>query len=211
MKAFLRIVFLLLAAIAIFVATSNLWVVLDSKKSLYTDVEEIPSKNIALVLGTSRLNSAGQKNEYFENRIDAVALLYHHGKVKHIIVSGDNQTIYYNEPRDMQRSLVAKGIPAKAITMDYAGLRTLDSVIRCKEIFGQDDVIIVTQKFHAYRALFIADHYDFDAVGYSAESPSVFRNRVFLREVGARAFAVLDLYVFKTKPKYLGDKIELSF
>jgi SanA protein len=111
----------------------------------------------------------------------------------------------------MRKALVKMGVPPTAITLDYAGLRTLDSIIRCKQIFGQDKITIITQPFHSYRALFISDYYDIDAVAMVAGEPD-FENsvKVRVREYFARTKAVLDLYVFRTSPRYLGEKEEVK-
>jgi SanA protein len=111
----------------------------------------------------------------------------------------------------MRKALLKKGIPGTAITLDYAGLRTLDSIIRCKQIFGQEKITIITQPFHSYRALFISQYYELDAVAMVADEPN-FENsiKVRLREYIARPLAVLDLYVFKTAPRYLGEKEEVK-
>jgi SanA protein len=133
--------------------------------------------------------------------------LFKQGKIKHFIVSGDNRTRYYNEPSEMKKALIKQGVPATAITLDYAGLRTLDSIVRSKEIFGQDEITIVTQTFHSYRALFISDYYEIDAVAYVTNEPeSADGEMVHWREYLARAKAVLDLYVLKTEPRHLGQK-----
>ena len=98
----------------------------------------------------------GSPNPFFEKRIETAAELYRIGKIDHFILSGDNRSMYYNEPMAMLKALLKKGVPASAITLDYAGLRTLDSIVRCKQIFGQNKIIIITQPFHSYRALFIS-------------------------------------------------------
>ena len=136
--------------------------------------------------------------------------LYKAGKIKHIIASGDNRTKYHNEPMDMKKSLMARGVPKEAITLDYAGFRTLDSVVRCQKIFSQNDIIIVSQAFHNQRALFIADFYDIKAIGFNARYVPL-RNDIKtpIREYLARIKAVLDLYVLKTQPKFLGKKVEV--
>ena len=139
--------------------------------------------------------------------MSAAARLYALGKVGHIIVSGDNRTKFYNEPMEMKKALIKLGVPESAITLDYAGLRTLDSVVRSKEIFGQDHITIITQPFHSYRALFISKYYNIDAVALVAlepvDEPAV---SVYVREYFARAKAILDLYVLKTGPRHLGEK-----
>ena len=112
----------------------------------------------------------------------------------------------------MQKALVQKGVPDSLITLDYAGLRTLDSVVRSKEIFGQNRIIIITQSFHCYRALFISQFYEIDALALVAEAPPSWETaiKIYFREFFARPKAVLDLYVLKTAPRHLGDKEPLK-
>ena len=139
------------------------------------------------------------------------AELYQSGKVKYFIVSGDNRTKYYNEPIEMKKALVKSGVPDSVITLDYAGLRTLDTIVRCKEIFGQDTITIITQPFHCYRALFISNYYNMNAVAVMTEDPNPESGgRVYMREYFARAKAILDLYIFKTSPRHMGDKEPLN-
>jgi SanA protein len=119
--------------------------------------------------------------------------------------------MFYNEPMEMRKALILKGVPSSAITLDYAGLRTLDSVVRSKEIFGQNKIIIITQPFHSYRAIFISNYYDIDAVAMVAEEPDLEQTfRVRIREYLARTKAVLDLYIFKTAPHHLGEKENIN-
>lgn len=195
---------------AIFVAllvVSNWWIIRTTSPNIFADYESIPSNPVGLVLGTSSRRSDGSPNPFFHNRMEAAAHLYAMGKIGHIIVSGDNRSRFYNEPLEMKRALVKLGVPESAITLDYAGLRTLDSVVRSKEIFGQDHITIITQPFHSYRALFISNFYHIEAVALvanePADEPAV---SVYVREYFARAKAILDLYVFKTSPRHLGEK-----
>ncbi len=190
---------------------SNLWVVNSTKAYVYTDYTKLPNHRVALVLGTSKKTTSGQPNDFFEKRMDTAAELYRMGKIDHFILSGDNRSVFYNEPVEMRKALASRGVPPAAITLDYAGLRTLDSVIRSKEIFGQDKIIIITQPFHSYRALFISHYYDIDAVAMATEGPAYETSvKVRVREYLARTKAVLDLYVFKTPPRYLGKKEGLN-
>lgn len=190
---------------------SNAWVMLSTHKQVFKDVNEVPHKSIALVLGTSNRLSDGRPNPYFTNRIETAYQLFIKGKVDHIIVSGDNRSRYYNEPVAMRKALIEKGVPSSDITLDFAGLRTLDSIVRCKEIFGQESVTIITQPFHSYRALFISQYYNMDAVVMVANEPEAWQStKVVARELLARPLAVLDLYIFKTTPRFLGEKEELN-
>jgi SanA protein len=189
------------------VILSNAWIVQISSKKNFTALTDLPENEVGLLLGTSRYNKNGKSNPFFANRIDAATNLYFSGKIKHIIVSGDNKLVSYNEPREMRRALVKKGIPESAITLDFAGFRTLDSVVRSKKVFGQKKITIISQKFHNQRALFIADYYDIDAIGYCAgDPPNSSYYPTFFREIFARFKAVLDLYIFKQKPKFLGKE-----
>lgn len=190
---------------------SNVWVVQTANNRLYNSLENTPYNDVALLLGTSKLNSSGNANLFFKYRIEAVTALFHSGKVKHIIVSGDNKELSYNEPRDMRKALLANQIPDSCITLDYAGFRTLDSVVRCKKVFGQNKVTIVSQRFHLERALFIAKKYDMDAIGFIAEdAPQQYGLYTYIREYFAKFLAVIDLYILHASPKFLGEPIEIK-
>ncbi len=204
---FYLIIFLILSIVA-----TNVWVVKSTENHLLSTIEEVKPHSVALVLGTSSKLSNGEKNPFFENRISAAAQLYKSGKIVHFILSGDNlSSRYYNEPAEMQKALVKRGVPHKAITLDLAGLRTLDSIVRSKEIFGQEKILIITQPFHSYRALFISDFYNIDAMALGAKEP---QNEISLkmkvREYLARTRAVFDLYVLNTAPQHLGKKEPLA-
>ena len=199
--------FIFCALLVAFIVFSNVIIVQSTKKEIYSTVNSTPKKKVALILGTSRYTIWGTTNLYFKYRIEAAAKLYHSGKISHIIVSGDNSDKTYNEPRQMWDALLKKGIPHSAITLDFAGFRTLDSVVRSKEVFGQTEIIIISQRFHVERALFIASKYKIDAIGFAAQDPPKkysFKTRV--REYFAKTKAVIDLYIINKKPKYLGKK-----
>ena len=163
------------------------------------------------MLGTSNKTVSGGANPYFEERMETAAELYRMGKIDHLIVSGDNRSRYYNEPMEMRKALIKLGVPQTAITLDFAGLRTLDSIVRCKEIFGQNRITIITQPFHSYRALFISHFYCLDAVAMvTDEVDADYSIKVRLREYLARTKAILDLYVLKTSPRFLGEKEQIE-
>lgn len=173
------------------------------------DSQTLPETRAALLLGTTPKLANGQPNLYFQFRIQAAADLYQQGKVHHIIVSGDHSRQEYNEPDAMRDALIAHGIPAAAITADYAGLRTLDSVVRARDIFGQTRYIIVSQPFHNERAVYLARTHDIEAYGYNAHDVSIssgFKTRI--REYGARIKMFWDLLIGK-EPKFGGEKIDL--
>lgn len=190
---------------------TNVWVVQTANTRLYDKIEQVPYNDVALLLGTSKYNKTGNTNLFFKYRIEAVTALFHSGKIKHIIVSGDNKELSYNEPRDMLRALLANGIPDSCITLDFAGFRTLDSVVRCKKVFGQNKVTIVSQRFHLERALFIARKYDMDAIGFvSEDAPQQYGFYTYIREYFAKFLAVIDLYILHASPKFLGEPIEIK-
>ncbi|NQZ75671.1 MAG: YdcF family protein [Ekhidna sp.] len=208
MKRVFKFILGLCFMLFLFVFITNLWVIQTTQDQIY-DKHNLPLNDVALVLGTSKNTVEGKPNRFFVERMNAAAALHSEEYVKHILVSGDNRTKYYNEPRDMLQALGDLNIPVSDISLDYAGLRTLDSVVRCKEVFGQDKVTIVTQEFHCYRSLFIANYLEMEAVAVSADNGGPIGNTLALREVLARSMAVLDLYVLGRSPKFLGEKIEL--
>ena len=132
-------------------------------------VDELISKKVGLVLGTSKYVTTGGRNLYFKYRIDATIKLFRAGKIGHILVSGDNGHKSYNEPEEMRQELIKQGIPNNKITLDYAGFRTFDSMIRCKKVFCQTDIIIITQRFHLHRSLFLANRFGIEAIGFEAQ------------------------------------------
>lgn len=171
------------------------------------DAGKLPTRKAALVLGTSKTLRDGRKNLYFSYRMDAAEQLYRSGKVQYLIVSGDNSHKNYNEPEDMMNELVARGIPKEKIFMDFAGLRTLDSVIRAREIFGQNSFIIVSQKFHNERAVYLARKNGIDAYGYNAKDVNTYAGfKTNVREKFARAKVFMDL-LLGVDPKFGGAKV----
>ncbi len=191
------------------VGFANYWVTSTVESSAYNSLNEVEYSDVALVLGTSKSINGRVENLFFTYRIEAAAELFFAGKVKHILVSGDNSNTHYNEPRDMRLALIKKGVPPHCITMDFAGLRTFDSVVRSNKIFQQERLTIISQEFHNYRALFIAQNLGIDAIAYNAKYPQLASKKTILREYLARVKAVLDIYVFDTKPKFMGDKIDI--
>lgn len=193
---------LLATTVLMVISLANSWVVETTKYQIFEDMTTLPSNDVGIVLGTSKRATYGT-NLYFKYRMQAAADLYHAGKIKHILVSGDNHTHGYDEPTDMKNYLVGLGVPATAITCDFAGFRTLDSMVRCKEIFGVSTVTVISQGFHNQRALFIANNKGLYAVGYNARA--VYKNTP-VREYFARVAAWLDVFVWNRQPKFLGAK-----
>lgn len=197
LKSILKTLVLLTEFVLLFVLAANIWVYALTNGRTYSRVSRIPPRDTALVLGTSPKTRSGAYNPYFISRMQAASLLYHHGKIKKIIVSGERST-GYNEPAAMKNFLVNQdGLPEEAITEDPGGFQTQISVRRCKEIYGEDEVIIVSQGYHNLRALFYARNAGMNALGFDAQEitqpESYYRNQT--REIFARVQAVI-YYLF---------------
>ena len=210
LKFFLKasVVLLLLMIATVFVV--NKWVTASTEKQLYSDVNMIPHNKVGLVLGTSKHLGGGYLNPFYIYRINAAITLYKAGKIDFVLVSGDNGTRSYDEPTTMQDDLIAAGIPKEKIFMDYAGFRTLDSILRCKFVFGEDNITIISQPFHNQRAVFIANHKGVNAIAFNAKDVS--KNAGFktlLREKFARVKMLLDL-AFNKQAKFYGEKVVIQ-
>ncbi|MGM5630737.1 ElyC/SanA/YdcF family protein [Apibacter raozihei] len=204
---YVLIIFITIMIVMVFVIDKI--VSLKTKDYIFDDVDKIPANRVGVVLGTSKKLKNGNNNYYFIYRIQAAKKLYDAGKVSFFIVSGDNSSKEYNEPQDMKDDLVLAGITQDSIYLDYAGFRTLDSVIRTKDVFGQNTFTLISQKFHNERAVFLAQQYGLNAIGYNAKDVNAYYGfKTMAREKLARVKLLLDLLVNK-KPKYGGEKIEL--
>lgn len=185
---------------------SNVVAIWSSHGRIHSDLKDVPEIKVGLVFGTTdRVN--GRENLYFRYRIDAATELWNAGKIKTLLVSGDNRSHRYNEPEKMRRALVKRGIPNDRIVCDYAGFRTFDSVVRAKEIFGLDSLLVISQRFQNERAIYIARANGIDAHGYNARdvmNPGGLRTK--MREIGARVLMWFDVNVLGTRPHHLGEK-----
>jgi SanA protein len=180
-----------------------------AKNKLYSDVNTVPYNKVGLLLGTSKRLNSGYPNLYYDYRIEAATRLLKEGKIKYLIISGDNSRKEYSEPEDMRADLIAAGIDSSLIFLDYAGFRTFDSIVRLKEIFSQHSVTIISQQFHNERALYMASREGISAIAFNATDVSAkYGFRVQLREKLARVKVFVD-YWFGTKPKFLGDKVNI--
>jgi SanA protein len=177
----------------------------------YSDVSAIPYRRVGLLLGCVERLPNGRSNLYFAYRVAAAAGLLKAHKVDYLIVSGDNHVAGYDEPTDMKAALVRAGVPAERIYCDYAGFRTLDSIVRARKVFGQASVTIISQEFHNQRAIYIARHQGLDAIGFNAAGVRARRSlRTMVREQFARVKTVLDVNLLRTGPKFLGPRIEIG-
>lgn len=172
-----------------------------------SDLNDLPENKVGLLLGTSKFLQNGKPNPYFYNRMQAAANLYFADKIKYLVLSGDNKSSSYNEPRMMKKELVRLGVPDSVIYLDFAGFRTFDSVLRCRLIFGQKSFTIISQDFHLERAVFIARYFEIEAIGYQAVNVRFHEGiPTRIRESFARAKVYWDIYT-GYQPKFLGEKI----
>lgn len=175
---------------------------------LYDDIDHLPANRVGVVLGTSRYTRDGLPNGHYLRRLEAVAELLNAGKIRYILVSGDNATRYYDEPSRMRADLIAMGVSADHIYRDYAGFRTLDSVVRARKVFGLESFTVISQSYQNERAIFIAREHGIKAIAYNA--PGKFPDSDYssrIRETLARLLAVLEVCWFNTQPQFLGKSI----
>ncbi|EDP98526.1 putative transport-related membrane protein [Kordia algicida OT-1] len=210
MKKWLKRIGFTFLVFIIGIIACNTYVELISNGKTFNKVAEIPSNKVGLLLGTGKYLKNGKVNLFYSYRINATVKLYKSGKIKYILVSGDNGSKTYDEPTTFKEDLIAAGIPENKIILDYAGFRTLDSVVRSKEIFQQENITIISQQFHNERAIAIANAKGINAVGFNAKNVggrSGFKIKV--REVLARVAMCIDLVIGK-QPKFLGEKITIK-
>ncbi|WP_353111163.1 SanA/YdcF family protein [Salinisphaera dokdonensis] len=186
---------------------ANAWVVSATRNLIIDDMARLGVHDVGVVLGTSPYTRYGNQNLLFTHRMRAAAELYAAGHVRHLLVSGANPDRTYNEPRKMYQALRGLGVPDAALTLDFAGFRTLDSIVRARRIFGLESFVVISQRYHDYRALFIAHHYGVRAVAYTR--PQEDRRqplRAEAREYLARFKAVVDLFLLSKRPRFLGPE-----
>jgi len=178
---------------------------------LFDDINSVPKNKVGLLLGTSKYTGGGKYiNYYYKYRLEAAKALFDADKIEYILISGDNATRYYDEPTQMRKDLIAMGIPDSNIVLDYAGFRTLDSVVRAKKVFKTKQLTVISQKFHNQRAIYIGKYKDMKMIGFNAKDISIragFKTQI--REKLARVKMMLDLITNK-EPKFLGDEIEIG-
>ena len=197
---------LVMVVCGVVIGVCNVVVKSQAKGRIYTDVSEVPYRKVGLVLGTKPYANS-RPNRYYQYRMDAAAELYFANKISYLLLSGDNSVSHYNEPESMRKSLIERGVPDTVIYLDCAGFRTFDSMVRAKKVFAQDSVTVVSQQWHNERAIYIADHYDLDAIAFCAKDYTGGRKvylKNHLREALAKVKVVLDLLVNK-QPHFLGE------
>ncbi len=214
MKRFLRFLLILLllgvAAVVLIVLGAEAAVDLSAWGRSYSEVNEVPKRKAALVLGTSKYVPGGDENVHYRYRMDAAAELFKAGRVEYMIVSGNGAEENYDEPETMREDLIEMGVPAERIYRDDAGLRTLDSVVRADEVFGAPDMVVVSQPEHTKRAIFIGRMHGQDLIGYPGKPVSFATDpKTSIRERLARVLAVSDVFLGK-RPERVGGKVTLG-
>lgn len=175
--------------------------ILSSKDSTF-DLSSVPPAQVALVPGAG-ITADDRPTLALQDRIDGAIELYRAGKVQKILMSGDNSSVYYNEPGVMANYAISQGIPESDIVLDYAGRRTYDTCFRAKEIFDLDSVIITTQEYHLPRMIFLCDRFGLETYGMLVKQSDYLLNRYIFwkaREVLATLAAYLDIYILKPEP-----------
>jgi len=200
--------FIIITLVVITALGLDRWISWKTAPYIYDDLTTLPHRQVGVVLGTAKYYRTGVINQYYRYRIQGAINAYNSGKVNYLLVSGDNALQSYNEPRTMRRDLIAAGVEPANIVLDFAGFRTLDSIVRTRKVFDTNDFIIITQRFHCERALFIAQHMGIRAQCYAVPSPKDMWN-VRLREVAARLGAIVDLYIMKREPRFLGPLVPI--
>jgi SanA protein len=209
-KKFLKFLACATFALLILIFLCNFTINSSTKGKTFSRVDEVPQNQVGLVLGTAKKLVSGQPNQYYSFRINATIELYNAKKIAYVLVSGDNGSRYYNEPKTIKNDLIAGGIPAEKIFLDYAGFRTLDSMVRAKEVFGLEKVTVISQKFHNERAIYLAQKKGLTAVGFNAKDVTGNSGlKIHLREYLARVKVFIDL-LFNTQPKFYGERIEIQ-
>ncbi len=209
-KKFFKIALGLAIALLALIMVCNFVISTAAEGKTFTSVETTPKNRVGLILGTSKKLVTGLPNHYYSFRVKATIALYKAKKISYVLVSGDNGTSYYNEPKTIKKDLIAGGIPSEKIFLDYAGFRTLDSMVRAKEVFGLDKVTVISQQFHNERAIYLAEQKGLTAIGFNAEDVTGNSGlKVHLREYLARVKVFIDI-LLNTQPKFYGEQIEIK-
>lgn len=211
LKKFLIMIAIAFAVFVITVISINWWVQYSTTSKLYTELADIPKNKVGMLLGTRKVLPNGRINRYYKFRIHAAVKLLEMGKIDYILVSAEyRKKDNYNETQDMYESLIEAGVPKEKIVLDFAGYRTLDSVFRSKDIFGQNSLTIISQRFHNERAVYLARYKNIDAVAINAEDLGTEGWKMTIREHFARVKMLLDLYILKTQPRELGEQVYIN-
>ena len=206
-RVFIGLLFIILLMVATALGLDR-WISWKTAPFIYENVSSLPHRQVGVVLGTAKYYRTGVINQYYLYRMQGALNAYNSGKVNYLLLSGDNALQSYNEQMTMRRDLIKAGVDPADIVLDYAGFRTLDSIVRTRKVFDTNDFIIITQRFHCERALFIALQLGIQAQCYAVPSPKNMLS-VRFREVGARLGALADLFLLKREPRFLGPLVPI--
>lgn len=203
----LRVVLWIFAIIFIVAMTCDYAVSRVGIDKTYDNIQDVPARKVGLLLGTNPKDGEGNANPYYTTRIEAAVNLYEAGKIERILVSGNNDRKGYDEPLAMKNDLMAAGVPDSAIYIDNDGFRTYDSIVSAKYVFGQNKILIISQKFHNERALFLAKNCGIDAIAFNAADcqNKIWQIRMRMCEYGSRILAAYDVLAGE-KPFANGEK-----
>lgn len=201
----IAISFFVLCSLAIVIA--NFIINQNGKTKVFTDVTKIPKNKVGLLLGTSKILEDGTKNLHYNYRVDAAETLYKAGKVDVILISSSYESKYNDNPKDFKKALIERGIPEQKLFLDYNGIRTLSSVVSLHQVYQVKNVTFISQKFHNERAIYLAEHFGINAIGFNAQDvTNVLGFKTQTREYFARVKVFLDFF-FGLKPDFLNSKI----
>lgn len=198
-KKISRLLLILVALVILLIMLCNWLVQNNAEGRLYKDVSAVPKHEVGLLLGTTPQTRIGRRNnQFFQHRIEATVDLYRMGKISRILVSGDENSLDgINEVQCMRDSLVAHGVNAGDIILDGKGFRTYDSVVRAVKVYNIHSFVIISQKFHNERAMYLAEHLGLDThdiAGYNAkDSESELAFLTYIREYLARVKLFIDI------------------
>jgi len=197
-KKMLPSIFIIMSIGFLIVFISDYWVTVQTQPRLYDNINNLPNKEIGLVLGTRKMLNDGQINVYFSARIETAAKLIKHNKIKKLLLSGARIDDNYDELREMYGDLLKLGILPEQMMVDNNGFHTIDSIINAKNVFKINDFVVISQGFHNQRALFIADYYGLQAIGFNAADPIWSgRLKTTFREYFARVRVFIDLLILR--------------
>ncbi|WP_299386755.1 ElyC/SanA/YdcF family protein [uncultured Lacinutrix sp.] len=206
---YMKKVSIITALTVIFAVICNGIIIYNAEGKTFSEIKNIPKNKVGIVLGASKFTNGNRINLYYKYRLEAAEVLYNAGKIEYILISGDNSRKDYDEPSTFKNDLIAKGIPEHKIFLDYAGFRTLDSMVRAKAIFSLTECTIISQKFHNERAIYLAQKNNINAIAFNAKNTTGrYGLKTNLREYLAKTKAVLDI-LFRVQPKFLGKKIDI--
>lgn len=191
LRKLFQIIFFITVSLILF---SNIFIIKKSNPYLYESMDSLPNLKYGVVLGTNKYLLKGGLNEYFQDRVIESGKLYNSGRIEKIIVSGHVDGKYYNEPEQIKKELVKLGISSSDILIDTTGDRTLNTLENLKSMGISDSVMIISQKFHNQRAVFLGREMGVEAIGYNVPDQLSKKNyKTYIREVLAKTMAFLEV------------------